>query len=69
MTYALGVNDDVVSLTLLTVFNDIVDNVLLIEIVFLGKKDVLRAVCDTAPECDVSGVTTHNLDDGTSLMR
>ena len=68
MSYTLCIDDDMVGLALLTVLDDVVDNVLLVEIVFLGKKNILRAVFDTAPKSDVSGITSHNLDDRASLV-
>ena len=51
-----------------TVLDDVVDDLLLIVIVFLRKKNILCAVCDTAPKSDISGITSHNLDDRASLM-
>ena len=65
----LGVDDDIVLLASLTRLDDTIDDRLLIAIVTLRKKDLLRTVCDTAPEGDVTGTTAHNLDDRATLVR
>ena len=49
--------------------DDIVDDILLIEVVGLGKQYILRTIGHAAPQSQISGITTHDLYDGTSLMR
>ena len=41
---------------------------LLIAVIPLRKQNILGAVGDTAPQGDVSGVASHNLDDTAALM-
>ena len=69
MAYAFSVDDDVMGLAASSVIDDVVDQLLLIIIIFLRKKNVLSAVGDAAPQSDVAGVASHDLDDGASLMR
>ena len=65
---SLGVDDDIVLLASLTCLDDTVDDRLLIAIVTLWKQDLLRTVRHATPECDVTGTTTHDLDDRAALM-
>ena len=69
MSNSLGIDDDMMGLTMLTVGNDIIDNILFVVIVLLGKQDILGAVGNTAPQSNVSGISAHYLDDTASLMR
>ena len=68
MADTLSIYDDMVFLAFLTALYDIVNKLLLVVIIFLRDQDILSTVCDTAPYCKVSGVTSHNLDDTASLM-
>ena len=52
----------------LSVLNDPVDQVLLIAVVALRKENILRAVGNTTPESDISGISSHNLDDTAALV-
>ena len=65
---ALCIDDQMVLLADPSVDDDMVDDLLLVIVVFLGEQDVLRAVRDAASECDVAGVAAHDLDDTASLM-
>ena len=56
-------------LTHLTAFNNVIDQLLLIIVIFLRNKNILSSVGNTAPQCKPSGATSHNLDDTASLMR
>ena len=56
MSDSLGIDDDVMGLAMLTVGNDIIDNILFVVIVLLGKQDILGAVGNTAPQSNVSGI-------------
>ena len=69
MSDSLGIDDDVMGLAMLTVGNDIIDNILFVVIVLLGKQDILGAVGNTAPQSNVSGISAHYLDDTASLVR
>ena len=69
MAYAFSVDDDVMCLAASSVVDDVVDQLLLVKVIFLRKKNVLSAVGDTAPQSDVAGVASHDLDDGASFMR
>ena len=55
MTDTLSVDDDVVLFAAFPVVDDIVDELLLVVIVLFRKKNILRAVGDTAPESDITG--------------
>ena len=48
MTDSLGIDDNVMSLALLTVIDDTVYKSLLVIVVTLRKKDILRSVGNTA---------------------
>ena len=48
--------------------DDVIDDLLLIVIIFLGDQYVLRAVRDAAPKRDIACVASHDLDDTASLM-
>ena len=69
MSDSLGIDDDMMGLTMLTVGNDIIDNILFVVIVLLGKQDILGTVGNTAPQSDISGISAHYLDDTASLVR
>ncbi len=69
MSDALGIDNDMVRLSFLSASDNIVDQLLLIVIVFLGEKNIFRTVCNACPECDVSCMSAHNLDDRAALMR
>ena len=45
----LCIHDDVVGLALFAVCHNVIDYVLFIVIIFFREKDILRAVCHTAP--------------------
>ena len=68
MADALGIDNDMMFLAALPVADNIIDQLLLIVIVLLGDQDVLRAVRDTAPECDIARISSHDLDDAAALM-
>ena len=52
-----------------SVFDDVVDQLLLIVIIFLRKQDIFCTVCNTAVQSDVACTTSHNFDDTASFMR
>ena len=68
MSDSFSVDDDVMLFAALSVLNDPVDQVLLIAVVALRKENILRAVGNTAPESDISGISSHNLDDTAALV-
>ena len=68
MADALCIDDHVMGLADPSVVDDVVDDLLLVIVILLGKKDVLRAGGDTAPESDIACMAAHDLDDGASLM-
>ena len=45
-----------------------VDDPLFIIIIFFRKKDILRAIGNTAPERNISRISSHNLNDTASFM-
>ena len=55
--------------TFFTALDDVVDQLLLIIVIFLRDQNVLCTVGDTAPQSKVSCATSHNFDDTASLMR
>ena len=69
MSDTLGIYDDVVCLTFFTIVDDVVDNALLIVIIFLRKKYVIRTIGNRAPKSDISGMTSHNLNNADSFVR
>ena len=69
MSDTLCIDDDVVLFPALTVIDDVVDQHLLIIIVQLRKQDILRSISNTAPQCDISGISSHYLNDTAALMR
>jgi len=68
MSDTLGIDDDMVSLAALPVGNDVVDDLLLVIVVFFGKQNILRTVGNTAPQRNISRVPANNLNDTASLM-
>lgn len=56
MPDALRIDDQVMDFSLLTAGNDIVDDGLLIVVIFLGKQDVLGAVGNAAPQGNVTRI-------------
>ena len=68
MADALCVDDQMMYLALLAAGNNMVDNFLLIVIIILRKQNILRAVGDTAPECNIPRMPSHNLNDTAALM-
>ncbi len=65
---SLSIDNDMMCLSFLPASDNVVDQLLLIVIIFLGKKDILRAVCNACPECNVPRMSAHYLDDGAALM-
>ena len=59
MWSALRIDDDVMLFAALSVFDNAVDQVLLVAVVTLRKQDVLGSVGDTAPEGDIPGTASH----------
>src|SRR5699024_575451 len=51
-----------------SVLDDPVDQILFIAVIALRKQNILRAVGDSAPESDISGVPSHNLDNAAAFM-
>ena len=68
MADSLSVDDNVVFFAALSVFNDAVDEILLIAIIPLWKQDILGSVGDPAPQGNVSRTAAHYLDDAAPLM-
>ena len=68
MADSLRVDDNVVFLAPSAVVDNPVNQSLLIAVIALREKDILRAVSNAAPQCDVSGVAPHNLHDAAPLM-
>ena len=68
MADALRVDDQVVLFAPAAVLDDMVDELLLIVVVFFRNEDVLCAVGNAAPKGDVAGVAAHDLDDGAALV-
>ena len=69
MSNTLCIDDDVVLFAAFTIRDDAVDQRLLIAVVTLRKQNVLCAVSDTAPQCDITCITSHNLNNTASLVR
>lgn len=56
MSDTLRIDNQMMGFAPFSVVDDVVDDVLLIIIVFFRKKDILRAVGNTAPEGDITGI-------------
>ena len=69
MTDTFSVYYYMMSLAVLSVVYNVIDDALLIIIIFLREKDIFGAICDTAPKRYISGISAHYLDDTASLMR
>ena len=68
MPIALRVHDNMMLLSAASAVNDIVDQLLLIVVILFGNKNILCAVRDTSPHCQISGPAAHYLDDTAALM-
>src|SRR5699024_4592985 len=66
---SLCIDNDIVLLSALSAFLNIGDNSRLVIVVLLRHQDTLCSVGNSAPQCQISGISSHNLDDRTSLMR
>ena len=69
MPDTLRIDNQMMGLAALSVRYDIIDNLLLIVIIFLRKQNILRTVGDAAPQSDIARISSHNLDDTAALMR
>ena len=68
MTDPFRVDNDMMPLAVLPVVDNIVDNTLLVIIIFLRDQDILGAVGDTAPERDITGISAHHFDNAAAFM-
>ena len=57
-----------VLLSTLPVGNNIIDDLLLIIVIIFRKKNILGSIGNAAPECNVSGISSHNLYNTASFM-
>ena len=69
MTNTLCIYDDMVFLSCFTACNNVIDQLLLIIVIFLRDQDVLRSIGDTAPHSKISCITSHNFDNTASFVR
>ena len=63
MSDTFGIDDQMVGFALLPVVDNIVNQLLLVVVVLFRKQDILRAGADAAPQCDITGISAHYLDD------
>ena len=68
MSDSLRIDDNVVGLAALSVVDNIIDDILLVLVIFFRKKNILCAVGNAAPKCDIACISSHNLDDTAALM-
>ena len=68
MPDAFRIDDDMMPLAVPAVVDDVVDQPLLIVIIFFRNQNILRTICNTAPQCDIAGVAAHDLNDRAPLM-
>ena len=68
MADAFCVDDNVMLLALFPGINDVVNDGLLIIIIFFRNQHILRAGGNTAPQSDIAGIAAHNLDYAHALM-
>ena len=69
MSNTFCIDNNMMFFTFFTVINNIVDDSLLIIIVFFRKQDILCTIGNTAPQGQVSGISSHNFDNTYTLMR
>src|SRR5699024_9593464 len=69
MSDTFCINDDMVFLSFFTVVNNIIDDPLFIVVIFFRKENIFCAICDTAPQSNISSVSSHNFDNTYTLMR
>ena len=48
--------------------DDVIDDLLLIIIIALRNQNILCSIGNTAPECNITSITSHNLDNTAALM-
>ena len=68
MTDTLCIDNNVMGLAALSVGNNIINNLLLIVIIFLRKQNIFCTIGNTTPQCNVSGISAHNLNDTATFM-
>ena len=68
MADSFGIDDQVMGFAAFSVVDDIVDDILFVIVILFREKDILRAIGDTAPQCDISCIPAHNLDDAAAFM-
>ena len=68
MADSFGIDDDMVLLAALTAVDNIVDECLLVVIVLFRKQNILGTVRHATPQGNITGVTSHYLDDTAPLM-
>ena len=68
MSDTLGIDNNMMLLAFFTVINNIIYNLLFVIVIFFRKKNILGAVGNTAPQCQISGISSHNFDNADTLM-
>ena len=69
ITNTLSIDNDIILFTAFLIFKNVLDQGFLIKSMLFRHQDTLSSVGNTAPQCKISCVTTHNLNDTASLMR
>ena len=68
ITDTFGIDDNVMLFTAFSAFFDVCNDLCFIVVMFLRKKNLLCSIGNTAPQCKVSRITSHNFDNTTSFM-
>ena len=63
------IDDNVIFLTAFFIFQNIINDLLLVKVMLFRHKDTFCSIGNTAPQSKISRVTPHNFDDAASFMR
>lgn len=69
MPDSLRINDNMMLLPTLAVINNIINQNLLVIIILFRQKNILRTICNAAPQSDIAGIPSHHFDNTAPLMR
>ncbi len=68
MSDPLCIDNDMMLLSRFLILYDMIDNGLLIIIIIFRKQDIFSAIGNAAPQRDISGIPSHNLDNAAAFV-
>ena len=68
MSDSLCIDDNMMLLSTFSIIDNVIDDLLLIIIILFRDQNIFCTVGNTAPQCNVSCITSHNLNDAAALM-